>query len=1093
MNDKQKILIVDDKKENLVALQWVLREVDAEIVEATSGNEALAATLNHKFSVAILDVQMPGMSGYELAENLRGEEKTRMIPIVFITAAYADEAHKFMGYEAGGVDYLTKPYSPEVLLGKIKIFLEIDRNRQELEIYRNHLEALVTERTMQLNERIKELHCLYAISSLGQESSKSINDTLQDAVLLIPQGWQYPEITCVRIVFKGQAFASTTFRDTTWKQSADIVISGETVGTLELCYLEERTTLYEGPFLKEEIDLLNALAKKLGFLIERVQVGNLEMLAREMLEILNRPNNITVMIKDILQLLQKSMDFGAVGVRLKEGDDFPYYETSGFSEDFVRSEKYLCLYNEEGNIVRDSKGNSLLECMCGNILREETDATLPFFTNKGSFWTNSTTNLLATTTEKDRQASTRNRCNGEGYESVALIPLRNGDEIIGLMQLNDCRRNQFSRKIVESLEDLGSSIGIALSRKRAKDELQSLSHKNQLILSSAAEGIMGLDLQGNHSFLNAAAAHMLGYEAEELLGRPSHSVWHHTKPDGSPYPEKECMIHAGYREEVVHRVSTEVFWRKDGTSFPVEYASTPLNEYNQSVGTVITFTDITERKQAEETLIRSEAKFRNYIEHAPDGVFILDNTGRYLEANNAACLITGYSKEEIEKMSIRDLLAEESLEDGLDHFKKLMETGAAMSDLWHTHKDGSKRCLTINAVKLSGTQILGFCKDITERKQTVEQIFRKSRLVTSINSIFLQTLTADSEETVAKTCLEAAQEITDSKFGIIGEVTPEGLFTATYLSDPGWEACRIPDTKASMLLKDMVIRGIWGQVILEEQSLIVNNPLSYPDRVGIPKGHPPLISFLGVPLKDRGKVIGMIALANNASGYTVEHKQDMEALSIAFVEALRRKQAEEKLLKTLDSLKEAASTTIHVLASTVESRDPYTAGHQIKTAELARAIATEIGLPQEKIDGLYMAGSIHDIGKISIPAEILSKPGKLSTIEFLLIKEHANRGYEMLKDVESQWPLAEIVRQHHERMDGSGYPRNLKGDEILIEARILTVADTIEAMASHRPYRPGLGIDSALEEIEKNKGIFYDNAVADACLKLFREKGYQLE
>jgi HD-GYP domain-containing protein (c-di-GMP phosphodiesterase class II) len=140
-----------------------------------------------------------------------------------------------------------------------------------------------------------------------------------------------------------------------------------------------------------------------------------------------------------------------------------------------------------------------------------------------------------------------------------------------------------------------------------------------------------------------------------------------------------------------------------------------------------------------------------------------------------------------------------------------------------------------------------------------------------------------------------------------------------------------------------------------------------------------------------------------------------------------------------------------------------------------------------------MAGSIHDVGKLSIPAEILSKPTKLSPIELSLIKEHASRGYEILKGVESSWPLAEIVHQHHERMDGSGYPGNLKGEEILIEARILTVADVVEAMASHRPYRPGLGINAALDEIEKNSGIFYDDAVADACLRLFREKGFQLE
>jgi HD-GYP domain-containing protein (c-di-GMP phosphodiesterase class II) len=206
-----------------------------------------------------------------------------------------------------------------------------------------------------------------------------------------------------------------------------------------------------------------------------------------------------------------------------------------------------------------------------------------------------------------------------------------------------------------------------------------------------------------------------------------------------------------------------------------------------------------------------------------------------------------------------------------------------------------------------------------------------------------------------------------------------------------------------------------------------------------------------------------------------------------------RKQAEKELQQTLESLRKAIGTTIQVMVSAVESRDPYTSGHQFRAANLACAIATEMGFPQDKIEGLLMAGSIHDIGKLSIPAEILSKPTKLTNIEFSLIKEHARKGYELLKDVESPWPLAQIVYQHHERMDGSGYPRNLKGDEIIMEARIMAVADVVEAMASHRPYRPGLGIKAALDEIETNSGIFYDKAVVDTCLRLFQEKGFQFE
>ncbi|OHE24222.1 MAG: hypothetical protein A2Z43_02940 [Syntrophobacterales bacterium RBG_19FT_COMBO_59_10] len=213
-----------------------------------------------------------------------------------------------------------------------------------------------------------------------------------------------------------------------------------------------------------------------------------------------------------------------------------------------------------------------------------------------------------------------------------------------------------------------------------------------------------------------------------------------------------------------------------------------------------------------------------------------------------------------------------------------------------------------------------------------------------------------------------------------------------------------------------------------------------------------------------------------------DEEGNITGIRCAIQDITERKQAEEKLQHTLESLRKAVGTTIQVMVSAVETRDPYTAGHQIRSAELARTIATEMGLSRDQIDGIRVAVSIHDIGKLSIPAEILSKPTKLTEIEFSLIKEHARQGYEILKNVESPWPLAEIVYQHHERMDGSGYPRNLKGDDILIEARILAVADVVEAMASHRPYRPGLGIDAALNEIEKNRGLFYYNVVADACL-----------
>ena len=198
------------------------------------------------------------------------------------------------------------------------------------------------------------------------------------------------------------------------------------------------------------------------------------------------------------------------------------------------------------------------------------------------------------------------------------------------------------------------------------------------------------------------------------------------------------------------------------------------------------------------------------------------------------------------------------------------------------------------------------------------------------------------------------------------------------------------------------------------------------------------------------------------------------------------KQVEKQLQQSYQKLQKTMEGTIYIIVKIVEARDPYTAGHQLKVSKLATAIAREMKLPQDKIEGIRRASLIHDIGKISLPAEILSKPSKLTEIEYSLIKNHPQIGYDILKSIDFPWPIAQIVLQHHERRDGSGYPQGLKGEEILLEARIMGVADVVEAMSSHRPYRPALGIDKALEEISQNRGILYDPKVVDACFKLFK-------
>jgi len=203
-----------------------------------------------------------------------------------------------------------------------------------------------------------------------------------------------------------------------------------------------------------------------------------------------------------------------------------------------------------------------------------------------------------------------------------------------------------------------------------------------------------------------------------------------------------------------------------------------------------------------------------------------------------------------------------------------------------------------------------------------------------------------------------------------------------------------------------------------------------------------------------------------------------------------RKRTEEELRQSSEKLRKAMEGTINSMSSTAEVRDPYTAGHQQRVAKLAVAIAQELGLPAEQIEGIRIAGTLHDMGKIYVPAEILSKPGQLRQTEFNLIKDHAEVGYDMLKNIEFPWQVAQIVLQHHERLDGSGYPKGLSGDMIMLEARIMAVSDVVESMSSHRPYRPAFSVEKALLEIIHKKGTLYDPAVVDACVTLFNDKGF---
>ena len=504
--------------------------------------------------------------------------------------------------------------------------------------------------------------------------------------------------------------------------------------------------------------------------------------------------------------------------------------------------------------------------------------------------------------------------------------------------------------------------------------------------------------------------------------------------------------------------------RKDGTKRYIE-ASVSLQK--DSSGKPIGFRgitrDITERKQMEDVIHQSEERYRTILDEMENGYFEVDLAGNYIFVNDANARQLGYSREEMLRLNFRVPMVKESIDIVRNAFSNIYITDKPQRGISYKakRKDGTTGFAEISGFPMKNEkgEIIGFrgmAFDITERKQAESQ-----------REAMLEKL-RESEGRL--------RGITRNLPGIViyqFYATDSGEYEINYVSERMHDFFGLETDR-----KEDMFRVLLSRIHEKDREEFLAS-IEKAVRTGT------IWNFEGRITIISGEMIWFHGLA------TPTRQKDRLVFDGILMDITERKHAEEKLQQTLDSLKKAVGTTIQVLVSALESRDPYTAGHQARSAHLACAIATEMGLPSDKIDGLRMAGSIHDIGKLSIAAEILSKPTKLTNLEFSLIKEHSQSGYEMLKDVESPWPLAEIVYQHHERINGTGYPRNLKGEEIIMEARIMGVADVVEAMASHRPYRPGLGIEVALEEIKKNKGILYDEAVADVCLKLFLEKGYK--
>jgi len=635
-------------------------------------------------------------------------------------------------------------------------------------------------------------------------------------------------------------------------------------------------------------------------------------------------------------------------------------------------------------------------------------------------------------------------------------------------------------------------------REELARELESQRRSFETLVEHSPDLVVRFDRDLRHLYGNETAARATGLTREQCLGRrPSELP---LPPENATFMERSLRraLESGADLTVEQSLPTAV-----GDTF-FETRIVPERGASGEVETLLAVTrDVTERRRAEDEARSARERLQRYIDACPEPIFMADHSGRFRDCNPAAESFGGYTRDELLCMTLFDVVSWPAMKTLVRFHERVRETGRGSMDVQVRRKDGSPRWIALDVVATGDGQLLGYCVDVTERRRRQDAERGRRRRAEVREALLHDVLAARTEDGIyaalatAVCGLEPGARTFASRYDpsrdvlrLSGHAGFKGKVRAAITlvgRDP--RVMDFPFAELPEAVREGLVSGRLFAYQGELMDLACKVTTRRTGRAVARLLDVGSIYLAGLTLD--GSILGSLTILLPEGG-RLEHPELVETTVHEAALAVQRLRAEQRAVAAADALGRALEGTIGAMGTVIEMRDPYTAGHERRVTQLAAAVAERLGLDAAALRALRLAGTVHDLGKIAIPAEILSKPGQLTQMERVLVQRHPEIGYEILSAVEFDLPVAQIVLQHHERLDGSGYPQGLRGEQIMPEARVLAVADVVEAMASHRPYRPALGIDAALAEIEAGRGTLYDADVVDACLAVVRDEGFEL-